>query len=859
MQNRWMPVRVMGWVLTVAIAGCTSGPGDTSFPATPIASASSEPTTAVAPTTPALVATDPAPASTATSAAALPPTETAVPPTATLLPLTVEARDFGNATARYAPDIEALLLANGYAANIIDVGGLRGLRASQRSYTNSVWTRDLDYAISGYSLALGDMRVMRENIELFLARVADDGIAPETIYIREGRLDHENRQAWDSMPNLIHAVYVYVSKTGDRAFYQTHRDTLQRIGMRIVAMDSDGNGLPDGDDFPYGYYDSVYNGVMHTYALAKFYAAFNELAELERAIGADGSAWEQRAAQMRTGFHQPFDQGGYWLADQAWPIAWRRADGSPVAILETFGVFAALRSGLIAPEDGARYQTLVTKLHELLPALIDAPTPMKLTLEGYEPEMRRVVDPPVPLWMLDASAPWIVGLAAPAYAAAGYPADANRLLQAYMDMARATDPPVLEFAAGPDARYGPGSSGDGGRTWDSAAWFMAVYGGHYGLTMTPAALVVQPQPFAELAADGVQNLSYQGAYVQFALDTTRMTYRMQVDRPINAILRPIGSATQMRVNGGPLQAEETLVLQPGQEYVVVSEREPPATPPTSGSPPPANGSFADMAFRRVWERTDLPVAHGAPGLQARSWIWGDQPFTGGFREQYVDAPGGTRLVQYFDKSRMEITNPDDPRDQWYVTNGLLVVELMTGQLQVGDTRFEDRAPADVAVAGDPEDSNPTAPTYRTLQTIAYPVNPQPAPRRSGQLVTTVLTRDGQTYDEPGLARYNVVLDTYDTQLGHNVPQVFTRFFAQQGLVYEEGSYVQGKLMDALFVVGLPISEPYWTHVRVGGIEKNVLIQAFQRRVLTYTPDNDPAWRVEMGNVGQHYLRWRYAG
>jgi hypothetical protein len=29
------------------------------------------------------------------------------------------------------------------------------------------------------------------------------------------------------------------------------------------------------------------------------------------------------------------------------------------------------------------------------------------------------------------------------------------------------------------------------------------------------------------------------------------------------------------------------------------------------------------------------------------------------------------------------------------------------------------------------------------------------------------------------------------------------------------------------------------------------------RVLTYTPSNPVAFRVEMGNVGQHYFAWRY--
>ena len=48
-------------------------------------------------------------------------------------------------------------------------------------------------------------------------------------------------------------------------------------------------------------------------------------------------------------------------------------------------------------------------------------------------------------------------------------------------------------------------------------------------------------------------------------------------------------------------------------------------------------------------------------------------------------------------------------------------------------------------------------------------------------------------------------------------------------------------------------------MRVGGVEKDVLFQAFERRLLTFTPANDPAYQVEMGNVGLHYVQWRYGG
>jgi hypothetical protein len=507
-----------------------------------------------------------------------PPNKPTAPPTAipTSLPLVLCAptkqMEADRATACYAPDLQATLLKNGYDKNIVAIRGRRGLRASQRSYTGSVWIRDLDYAVSGYSYALGDMSALRESIELFLNNTRDDGVAPE-VFVLGWDQPVVYQESWDAMPNLIHAVYAYIAKTGDRAFYQRHRETLQQVGGWISRLDSDGDGLPDRDIFPYGYYDSVKNSVLHTYALAKFYAAFNELAALERDSGNDGSVWEQRAAALRMGFHRPFDQGGYWLEGLAWPVAWRRAEGDPVTVLETFGVCEALRSGLIAPTDGQHYRTLIAALHTHLPELIEGPTPMRLALGGYPAEvLRRNVDPSVPRWMLDASAPWIVGLAAPVYAAAGYGDDARTVLQAYQAMARTTTPPVLEFAAGPNARYGPGNSGDGGRTWDSAAWFLAVYGGHYGLTMTPSALIVQPHPFELLPSDGVRNLNYQGASVQLILDASRLMYSIQTDQPITVILRPIGDAQHLRVDGGQLQQEAQIQLRPGHEYVVVSER-----------------------------------------------------------------------------------------------------------------------------------------------------------------------------------------------------------------------------------------------------------------------------------------------
>src|SRR5262245_31354031 len=74
--------------------------------------------------------------------------------------------------------------------------------------------------------------------------------------------------------------------------------------------------------------------------------------------------------------------------------------------------------------------------------------------------------------------------------------------------------------------------------------------------------------------------------------------------------------------------------------------------------------FVDPAFTALWLRTDQPVA----GHQAtRTWLWGPAPGAAK-RESYAEGPSGVRLVQYFDKGRMEINNPDgDPKAPGFVT------------------------------------------------------------------------------------------------------------------------------------------------------------------------------------------------
>lgn len=105
-------------------------------------------------------------------------------------------------------------------------------------------------------------------------------------------------------------------------------------------------------------------------------------------------------------------------------------------------------------------------------------------------------------------------------------------------------------------------------------------------------------------------------------------------------------------------------------------------------------------FDQTWEETDGPVVRGEV---SRTWIWG--PVIREEMQPYAEAPGGQRLVRICEKSRME-DNSYRASPPWDVTNGLLVIELMTGKRQVGDNSFQDLAPANnIPVAGDPINPN----------------------------------------------------------------------------------------------------------------------------------------------------------
>lgn len=269
-------------------------------------------------------------------------------------------------------------------------------------------------------------------------------------------------------------------------------------------------------------------------------------------------------------------------------------------------------------------------------------------------------------------------------------------------------------------------------------------------------------------------------------------------------------------------------------------------------------AFADSSFTNVWTRTDAPVLSGSV---SRTWFWGPQPDTGALYERYLDSPGQKRLVQYFDKGRMEIIDPNgDKSSPWYVTSGLIDRELISGRIQIGSNTFLDTGSgAKIPVAGDPDN---TFPTYDDFQRLID----QSEPDKTGKYASTVFLPNGTSTKADASSDTNAEFTHYVTYsgaggatVGYNIPRAFWDFMTQSGTIEQNGQLVTADpLFDWIFVLGYPIADPIWAQVKLKGVEQWVLIQPFERRILTYTPSNPSGWQVEMGNIGLHYYRWRYA-
>ncbi|CAN5555727.1 hypothetical protein BH23CHL2_BH23CHL2_33150 [soil metagenome] len=252
---------------------------------------------------------------------------------------------------------------------------------------------------------------------------------------------------------------------------------------------------------------------------------------------------------------------------------------------------------------------------------------------------------------------------------------------------------------------------------------------------------------------------------------------------------------------------------------------------------------------RIWERSDGPVLRG---VEDRAWLWGPEPVSIA-TEFYPESSTGTRTLVYYDKGRLDIRDINaDPSQDWYAVGGLLVHEMLVGRVQLGDDFFVARPTPDIPLTGD--FNQPVPVTYATLAPFTSvwqvgldgsdPVtgDDRSVSDRTGEIVMASLGGDSWLIPN-AVTDSTVQYGQFDPKAGHNVADVFVDWNAAQP--YHE-----------LYLLGHAISEPYWINTVIEGQPERVLIQAFERRLLTYRPENPEGWKVESTNAGNHYRAWR---
>ena len=176
-------------------------------------------------------------------------------------------------------------------------------------------------------------------------------------------------------------------------------------------------------------------------------------------------------------------------------------------------------------------------------------------------------------------------------------------------------------------------------------------------------------------------------------------------------------------------------------------------------------------------------------------------------------------AQYFEKGRIEDHRSETTNPAWAFMYGRLVPEMM------------ERNPTG-SVSG-------TDKTYADLRTLHDPKTRWAVPNgyRAG---TTLMTKEG-------------VFVPFDSQLravpGYKVPDFFWRYINQTAL------FPGGWLHD----IGLPMTEAFEATVVKNGERREIILQAFERAVLSYDPDNPAQWQIERANIGTDALPFHQAG
>ncbi len=259
----------------------------------------------------------------------------------------------------------------------------------------------------------------------------------------------------------------------------------------------------------------------------------------------------------------------------------------------------------------------------------------------------------------------------------------------------------------------------------------------------------------------------------------------------------------------------------------------------------------------IWNRADGSILDGS---EVRPFLFGAEPLAV-VTEHYQDSATGLRQMTYFEKGRLDILDPsEDPANPWFVSPAALVREMLSGSVEYGENERSERGLAPIPIVGDL--NQPNAVTYATLGMLTdleipltAPLRPEglaememqaPNLSRVGDALTALLSASGAFEPDGALpvdGAAPVVVGEYDAVTQRNIATPFVAWRDAQGFVEN-------------YLLGHPLTEPYWVDTLVDGVPKRLLVQAFERRVLVYDPAQPEGTQVDSTDVGIHYRLWR---
>ena len=338
---------------------------------------------------------------------------------------------------------------------------------------------------------------------------------------------------------------------------------------------------------------------------------------------------------------------------------------------------------------------------------------------------------------------------------------------------------------------------------------------------------------ASLIVDGVQVLiRFDPAYLRLdaVLQVGPLTYQLanQVDNGTGSLFYAVGALGASFPSGVFPVARLTFQLHTA----------PPGTLGVTVPPDPrwmtivaSAGSDVLHESRGLTVTTGATVSSAAQARAAPAAV-GAVPIAPVFQSYYDDYDGlrvlgrslgsahsrGGLLVQYFEKGRIEDHRADTSLPpEWRQMYGLLVDELMQAGV---------RQP----VGGDASTL-----TYARLAEHAAAANRIAVPDGFGGGVATL----------PDGAVFIPFSATLAPAPGHLVPTRFWQYINRADL------FPGGWLHD----VGLPVTDPIEAVVDKGPVTgRRIIVQAFQRTILTDDPLNPTEWQIERANVGTDYAQ-----